>query len=333
MLVNVKIVTPKGTWFLPCNVPHKSTGPDLMQLFMGSEGILGIVTEVTLRVRKCPECQVYGSVLVPDFEAGVACLHEVSNRRVATASIRLIDNSQFQFGQSLKPKQESKLEGLSDWFKGLYVTKVCGFDKEKMCVITLLFEGSQSDIDRQQKIIYDITAKYGGLVAGAEAGYRGYLLTYVIAYLRDYGFNYYFMSESFETSAPWSRVVPIIKKKVPSNEDVPTPWVSARVTQVYETGACIYFYYGFIFRGLQDPIKAFSEIEAEARDEILLQGGSLSHHHGVGKLRKEWMSQVVGDQGVEILKKLKNNVDPDNLFGNGNLGLTRADLSISANIE
>ena len=340
MLVNVKIVTPQGTWSLPCNVPRKSTGPDLLQLFLGSEGTLGIVTEVTLRIRKIPDCEVYGGVVFPDFESGVACLHEVANKRVAPASIRLIDNSQFQFGQSLKPKQESMIEGLTDWFKGIYVTKVCGFDPEKMCVVTLLFEGTQEEVDRQQKIIYDITSKYGGLKAGAEAGSRGYLLTYVIAYLRDYGFNYYFMAESFETSVPWSNIVPMIKKveervkESAKKKGVPSvPWVSARVTQTYETGACVYFYYGFIFRGLSDPIKVFSEIESEARDEILLQGGSLSHHHGIGKLRREWMNEVVRDQGVDILKGLKQKIDPHNLFGNGNMGLTQADLSISANIE
>ncbi|EFC42211.1 predicted protein [Naegleria gruberi] len=200
--------------------------------------------------------------------------------------------------------------------------------------------GTQEEVDRQQKIIYDITSKYGGLKAGAEAGSRGYLLTYVIAYLRDYGFNYYFMAESFETSVPWSNIVPMIKKveervkESAKKKGVPSvPWVSARVTQTYETGACVYFYYGFIFRGLSDPIKVFSEIESEARDEILLQGGSLSHHHGIGKLRREWMNEVVRDQGVDILKGLKQKIDPHNLFGNGNMGLTQADLSISANIE
>ncbi|KAF0983696.1 hypothetical protein FDP41_007611 [Naegleria fowleri] len=340
MLVNLKIVTPTGTWSLPCNVPRKSTGPDLLHLFLGSEGTLGIITEVTLRVRKCPECQVYGSVLVPDFETGVACLHEVATKRVAPASIRLIDNSQFQFGQSLKPKQESVFEGIGDWFKKIYVTKVAGFDPEKMCVITLLFEGTQEEVDRQQKIIYDITSKYGGLKAGAEAGGRGYLLTYVIAYLRDYGFNYYFMAESFETSVPWSNIVPMINKvrervvdSAKKHGVISVPWVSARVTQTYETGACVYFYYGFIFRGLKDPIRVFSEIEAEARDEILLQGGSLSHHHGVGKLRKHWMPEVIREQGVDILKSLKQKIDPNNLLGNGNMGLTKADLSVSALIE
>jgi len=272
------------------------------------------------------------------FESGVACLHEVANKKVAPASIRLIDNSQFQFGQSLKPEQESSLEGIGDWFKKIYVTKVCGFDPEKMCVVTLLFEGTEEEVNKQQRIIYDITSKYGGLKAGAEAGARGYLLTYIIAYLRDYGMNFYFMAESFETSVPWSNIVPMINKVRERIVDaskkrgiISVPWVSARVTQTYDTGACVYFYYGFIFRGLQDPIAAFSEIEADARDAILEHGGSLSHHHGVGKLRKDWMPQVVTPQGVEILKGLKQKVDPNNLFGNGNLGLTYSELSVAHN--
>jgi alkyldihydroxyacetonephosphate synthase len=74
-----------------------------------------------------------------------------------------------------------------------------------------------------------------------------------------------------------------------------------------------------MYRGLQDPLKAYMEIESEARDEIIKWGGSLSHHHGVGKHRKRWMPQVVGDVGISMLKGLKGSIDPKNIFANGNL--------------
>lgn len=89
--------------------------------------------------------------------------------------------------------------------------------------------------------------------------------------------------------------------------------------QTYDTGACVYFYFGFIFRGLKDPLGTYLDIENGARDEILKCGGSLSHHHGVGKLRKQWMKETVSDTGVEMLRGLKNTLDPHNVFANGNL--------------
>lgn len=91
------------------------------------------------------------------------------------------------------------------------------------------------------------------------------------------------------------------------------------LTKVYDTGACVYVYFGFIYQGLADPVAVYSEIEDAARDEILKYGGSISHHHGVGKLRKKFMPRSIGDTGINILKGLKNTIDPNNVFATGNL--------------
>ena len=98
-----------------------------------------------------------------------------------------------------------------------------------------------------------------------------------------------------------------------------TPLTSCRVTQVYDTGACVYFYFGFIWKGLKDPLRVFSEIEEEAREEIMKLGGSVSHHHGVGKLRKRFMRDTVGESGLHLLRGIKQQLDPQNIFANDNL--------------
>ena len=84
------------------------------------------------------------------------------------------------------------------------VTKVKGFDPKRMVACTLVFEGTRDDVDRQQKDVYAIAARHGGMKAGAEGGRRGYQLTYSIAYIRDFLMNYYIIAESFETSVAWS---------------------------------------------------------------------------------------------------------------------------------
>lgn len=76
------------------------------------------------------------------------------------------------------------------------------------------------------------------------------------------------------------------------------PFLSSRVTQVYDTGAVVYVYFGFIYQGLSDPVAVYGEIEDAARDEILKYGGSISHHHGVGKLRKKFMPRSIGNTGL-----------------------------------
>lgn len=183
LVVQVKMVTTKGVLERNCLAPRLSCGPDFNHIILGSEGTLGVVTEVVLKVRHTPAVRAYGSLIFPYFSCGVNCLREVAARRCQPSSIRLIDNDQFKFGQALKPKPTffaSVIEGM----KKMYITKLKGFDVNKMCVATLLFEGDKKDVKRQQKLINEIAEKYGGIPAGAVNGERGYVLTFVIAYIR-----------------------------------------------------------------------------------------------------------------------------------------------------
>ncbi|OCT63629.1 hypothetical protein XELAEV_18044727mg [Xenopus laevis] len=287
LVVHIKMVTPKGIIEKSCQGPRMSTGPDIHHFIMGSEGTLGVVTEVTIKIRPVPEYQKYGSVVFPNFERGVACLREVARQRCAPASIRLMDNAQFQFGHALKPQVASIFTSFLDGLKKFYITKFKGFDPNQLCVATLLFEGDREKVLQHEKQVYDIAAKFGGLAAGEDNGQRGYMLTFVIAYLRDLGMDYYLIGESFETSVPWDRVLDLcrnVKERIVrecKERGVQFPPLSTcRVTQTYDAGACVYFYFAFNYRGLSDPVHVYEEIEFAAREEILANGGSLSHHHG-----------------------------------------------------
>uniref|UniRef100_A0A8C9V3U7 Alkylglycerone-phosphate synthase n=1 Tax=Scleropages formosus TaxID=113540 RepID=A0A8C9V3U7_SCLFO len=326
LVVHVRMVTPRGVIEKSCLGPRVSIGPDVHHFVLGSEGTLGVITEVTLKIRPIPAYRKYGSVVFPDFERGVACLREVARQRCAPASIRLMDNKQFHFGQALKPQVSSIFTSFLDGLKKFYITKVKGFDPQCLCVATLLFEGDRERVLWHEKQVYDIAAKFGGLAAGEDNGQRGYMLTFVIAYLRDLGMDYYVIGESFETSVPWDRVLDLcrnVKEQVVREcreRGVQfSPLCTCRVTQTYDAGACVYFYFAFNYRGLADPIHVYEQVEQTARAEILANGGSLSHHHGVGKLRKQWMREAVSDAGLGMLRSVKEYVDPDNIFGNRNL--------------
>ncbi len=110
----------------------------------------------------------------------------------------------------LKPETHSVADEYIDWAKRLYVTKYKGFRVDKMVAATLLFEGNAADVEIQQKKVYAIAAQYGGIKGGEENGKRGYFLTYMIAYIRDFGFDYWLISESFETAVPWSQVCSLL---------------------------------------------------------------------------------------------------------------------------
>ncbi|UYV80185.1 AGPS [Cordylochernes scorpioides] len=354
MLVHVRMVTPQGVIERNCNAPRISSGPDVHHLVLGSEGTLGVVTEATLKVRPQPECTRYGSVVLPDFESGVQFLREVAFQQLKPASIRLMDNEQFIFGQALKPEASSYFSAFVDGLKRFYITQLKGFDVYKMCVTTLLLEGSKEEVDRLEKRIYAIAAKYGeylipsdtykevtemlsyyfsqwrcrGLAAGEENGKRGYMLTFVIAYIRDLGMDYGVVSESFETAVPWDRVLELcrnvkdrVHREVAIRKIRYPAFISCRVTQSYDAGACIYFYFAFNAKGMEQPVHVYEDIEAAARDEIIASGGNISHHHGVGKIRKRWLEQTVSQPGIGALRAVKSYLDPKNIFANGNLML------------
>eukprot|EP01094_Clydonella_sp_ATCC50884_P019109 TRINITY_DN3667_c1_g1_i1.p1 TRINITY_DN3667_c1_g1~~TRINITY_DN3667_c1_g1_i1.p1 ORF type:complete len:657 (+),score=226.26 TRINITY_DN3667_c1_g1_i1:47-1972(+) len=326
MLVHVKMVSPLGTVERNCHVPRISCGPDVHQMILGSEGIFGVITEATMKVRHLPQCRDYGSIAFPDFESGVGFMHEVAMKKAAPASVRMMDNMQFQLGHCLAPEDNSKLAFFTNALKKVYLTKWAGFDLEKMCAATLLFEGTKEEVALQQKNIYAIAAKHKGIKAGSENGRKGYFMTYMIAYLRDYGYTYWLMAESFETSVPWSNVLTLcekVKERIYTSckeKGLPfQPLASCRVTQTYDTGACVYFYFAYVYRGVEEPLERFAEVEGEARDEVLKWGGSISHHHGVGQLRKQWVTETVSPVGVEMLRALKKKLDPKNIMGTCNI--------------
>lgn len=95
--------------------------------------------------------------------------------------------------------------------------------------------------------------------------------------------------------------------------------ISCRVTQTYDSGACIYFYFGFRSVDVDNPVELFEAIEHCARDEILSCGGSLSHHHGVGKIRTHWYRDAVTETGSSLFTAAKRHLDPKNIFALGNL--------------
>ncbi|CAH0564681.1 unnamed protein product [Brassicogethes aeneus] len=324
LLVHVKLVTPKGVLQKNCQAPRISCGPDFNHVVMGSEGSLGVITEVILKVRPLPQCRRYGSIVFPDFESGVKCMREVAKQRCQPASIRLMDNDQFKFGMILKP-EESFFTSIIDGVKRLYVTKIRGFDPDKMCVMTLLFEGDDCDVKSHEKKVTSIGMMFGGLPAGATNGERGYMLTFVIAYIRDLGLMYNVVAESFETSVPWDKALNLVRNvkhtvSVECQKRGITHYViNSRVTQTYDAGCVIYFYLGFNHSKISDPVAVHHDIETAARDEIVSCGGSISHHHGVGKLRKKWYPATVSEVGVKLYLATKNELDPKNIFATNNL--------------
>jgi alkyldihydroxyacetonephosphate synthase len=328
LVLDVSVVTAGGKLERTGTAPRESIGVDLRRLMFGSEGTLGIITSAVVKLFALPEVQKYGSVLFPTFEDGFKFMYELMRESIPPASVRLVDNLQFQFGLALKPKSTSVLADVKSKAEKFFVTRVKGFEPTKMVACTLVFEGRRQEVEQQERDLYRIAARHRGMKAGSENGRRGYQLTYSIAYIRDFLMPYYIIAESFETSVPWSKALELcenVKRRLLDEyqkRNLPgKPFVTARVTQLYRTGVCIYFYFGFYYKGIPNPQEVYLELENIARDEILKCGGSLSHHHGVGKLRRIYLPRIMSETALQWKRDLKKSLDPQNVFGAGNQGL------------
>lgn len=324
IIIDCRVMTAQGLIERTAVGPRESVGLDPRLWLLGSEGKLGIVTTVTIKLFPLPEVQKYGSVLFKDFETGVAFMYDLAQAGNWPSSVRLMDNMQFQFGQALKHAtkgwkvHKSKLEKA-------FVTQIQGFDPTQMTALTLVFEGTPTEVEAQEKQVYEIAKKHGGMAAGAENGSRGYQLTYGIAYIRDFVMRHWVLAESFETSVPWS-LLPAMVEAVKARlyreceeRGIPgKPFVTARVTQIYETGAAVYFYFAFYYKGVDNPTQVYHQIENAAREEMLRHGASLSHHHGIGKLRQHFLPQILSAPGLQFAAAAKQALDPTNVFASGN---------------
>lgn len=301
--------------------PRESTGADPRRWLFGSEGNAGIITCAIVKLFPLPPVQRYGSVLFKNFEIGTEFMYDLARSGNPPASVRLVDNRQFQLSMALKPPSTG-LKKLKSTAEKLLVTKALGFEPDEMVACTLVFEGTEDEVSIQEKNLYAIAKKHGGMKAGGANGERGYQLTFAIAYIRDFIMNHWLIAESFETSVPWSGVLPLCERvKQRINDEYAArqlpgkPFITCRVTQVYDTGACIYFYFAFYYKGVENPSEVFSELEHAARDEVLKAGGSLSHHHGIGKIRAPFLRRIQSESLLDWNRGFKQAIDPNNLFG------------------
>ena len=324
IVLDVHAVTAEGALAREGVAPRESIGVDARRWLLGSEGMLGIITHAVVRIFPLPTVQRHDAILFPSFEQGFRFLRELQRSGALPASVRLVDNLQFQLSQTLKPRAEG-LAAFKRHVEHWVVTGLKGFEPERMVACTLLFEGTEAEVTHQETVVRRLATRHGGMRAGAENGRKGYELTFGIAYIRDFVLRLGVVGESFETSVPWSDALALcdaVKRRVRdehASRGLPgTPFVTCRITQLYQTGVAVYFYLGVSHAGVADPVGAYAAIEHAARDEILRQGGSLSHHHGIGKIRAGFLDRTLSPAARRWTAAMKRAVDPSNLFAAGN---------------
>ena len=321
---NLTMVTPSGIINQIKPLTRSSIGIKTQNILFGSEGNLGIITKATLKMHRLPARSSYESIVLSDWQTGVQFMQDLSRSNMVPASSRLADNLQIRLGQALK-EEKSGLPKLIDKFKQFVLFKVKGFDPEKFTVAVFKIEGSGVEVKTQRQNLENLAKKHGGVLAGESTGKSGYLATMVIAYIRELIFTQNILGETMETAVPWSKINQVKEEasklivKLHKEHNLPgKPFFTSRISKVYHTGVCMYNTIAMCYDGVENPEDVFTEIEHIMRENFIENGGSISHHHGVGKLRKDFMSNTISEGSVEMIKGIKKNQDPHNIFGVNN---------------
>lgn len=304
-----------------------SHGPNTNTLFYGHEGNFGIITDVLVNIKRLPEDRYFNSILFYNMTDGIRFLKEVYDENLRPSSIRLVDNEQFKFGQALKPEKTSWTEKIIDKLKKFYLFYILKFDIDTMVACTLMIEGTRASNKFTFNEIKRIAGKYNAIFGGSENGRAGYNLTHSIAYIRDFTLDYRIMGETFETSVEWSKAEKMSEAVKQRLKDISPkyikskPFLSYRISQSYNTGACVYFTFGFYNdegNTVEQGIEIYHKMEKEMRETMSEYGGSISHHHGIGQIKSDELHEVTDDTQMRLQKAVKHLFDGESMFCENN---------------
>ncbi|MGC9954595.1 MAG: FAD-binding oxidoreductase [Rhizomicrobium sp.] len=321
-LVGARLATPRGL-LNTGDFPASAAGPQLKDLVLGSEGIFGIITEATVRMHAVPAASDYRGYLFKDFESGTAAIRTAAQEGVAATMLRLSDAEETRFTRLYGGVEKSR--SLAQRLAEIYL-EMRGFD-DKACALIAGFEGDAPAVARAQEQFGAIARKLGALPLGRGIGEHWRQFRFTAPYLRDPMMDRGLGVDTLETAASWSKLGALyaatraaleaaILKTVP--REGAKGIVMCHVSHSYADGASLYFTYVFP-RALDGDIAQWKTIKRAASEAIVANGGTISHHHGVGEDHLPWIAQEKGVLGIEVLRAVKQALDPAGVLNPGKL--------------
>ncbi len=295
-------------------LPSTSTGPSVREMVLGSEGRLGVITEVTVQVHRIPEQRLILGYLFPSFEAGVAAMHEISTSDASPSVTRVSDAGETRFSFSTRKKSKGvSVSGLVS--KGLFkVLERRGWDVSAVCLSFVGYEGGPDHVSRQKAIVKKIVGKHGGILLGKGPGELYDQKKFDTPYIRDFLLDRGAAADVSETAAPWSQLVPMYDSVTAAARKAFAQigvqgWIMCHLSHSYHSGACLYFTFAFRHDG-EDPLGRYDVVKSAIQQAFLDTHGTLSHHHGVGTEHAPWLEQDISAAGVHLMEGLFAGADP-----------------------
>jgi alkyldihydroxyacetonephosphate synthase len=299
LVMGLTVATPIGRLDLGSS-PANAAGPDLREWVMGSEGAFGVVTSVTVRVRRVPAVKVYETWRFASFDEGAAAVRTLAQGGAMPTVLRLSDEAETMVNLAEPDEVGSESPG--------------------GCLMVVGFEGEQAVVDARRDTTTTLLTGLGGTGLGEAGGAAWAKGRFHGPYLRDSMLDVGVLVETVETVTFWSRlrqVYDAVKQALESTlgHDGRPVLVLCHISHVYETGASLYF--TIATRQDVDPVAQWRAAKAAASDAMIGNGASITHHHAVGQDHKRWLAEEIGPVGVEMLRAVKERIDPTGVLNPG----------------
>jgi len=302
------------------DLPSTSTGPSVREMIIGSEGRLGVITQVTIQVHKLPEKREVIAYLFPTWDAGLLAMHEIARSEAHPVFTRVSDAEETTFSLSTQkaPSNTMKKVAAFGQDKLFAYLRLRGWDTEAaMCLSYVCFEGSKKHNEREKDIVKDIVGRHGGIVLGTGPGNLYDQKKFDTPYIRDFLLDRRTVGDVSETAAPWSKLAEVHRRakdaaKRAFAEIGRTGFVMCHMSHSYHAGACLYFTFAFVLEEGRDELEQYDAVKSAIQQEFMDAGATLSHHHGVGTEHRRWMEEDLSPEGVALMAGLFATADPGN---------------------
>ena len=302
-------VTPAGT-FKTIDFPATATGPKVNDILKGSEGTFGILVEVTMKIfRYMPENRQRFSFMFPTWEAAVNASREIMQSEFGLPAIyRISDPEETDRGLKLYG-----MPGIVDKFLALR-----GFLPMQRCLCLGNVEGDEKYAKLVKRRLTRIAKQHGAISLGWYASKKWEKTRYTEPYMREDLGDYGILIDTLEVGVTWDNLHRLHEGVRAYIKSRPDTICMTHASHFYPQGTNLYF----IFIARMTETAEYREFQKGIIDHIQKFGGSLSHHHGVGRMIGPWMEKHLGKEQMSVLRALKKHFDPNNIMNpGGQLGL------------
>jgi alkyldihydroxyacetonephosphate synthase len=311
MVTALELAAPAGR-LRTLQVPHTAAGPSLRELALGSEGTIGIITDVTCRVRAAPAARHYEGWIAEDFEAGREIVRDLAQRHEAPDVLRLSD------GEETRVSLE--LAGTEGFRKRALDTYLSLRRRRGGCLMICGWEGDRDAVSRRRGLAQNRLRLGGAVPLGRSAGDSWFRNRYGGPYLRDELMNLGVLVETLETAHTWSRIDELYRAVGDALRGAlgERSIVMCHVSHAYPDGASLYF--TFLARARPgEELDQWRAAKSAACEAIVATEGTITHHHAVGHDHAPYMRAEVGAVGLEALRAVKERLDPAGIMNPGKL--------------